>query len=121
MQKLEELSSSQPFYHALPDVNHPSFLSRFAATNGTGEPVAMCFCRVIGEGFMVLDREWGTPAQRWMALQAVQRATREKMLEHGVRRCVTWIPHEIEKSYGRRLESLGWEKQDRSSFVYEVA
>ena len=116
---LDSLCTSQPFYHKLPDVNHETFISRFAATNGTGKPVAFCFCRVIGEGYMVMDREWGTPLERWLALQTVQNAVRADSVAKGIRRCVTWVPHEIEKSYGKRLQSLGWQPQDRASFVFE--
>lgn len=121
MPTLDALCTSQPFYHRLPDVNHHSFISRFAAPNGTNEPAAFGFLRVIGEGYMVLDRNWGTPLERWIALQTVHNAMIADGVSKGIRRCVTWVPHEIEKPYGRRLESLGWERQDRASFVYEVS
>ena len=118
--RVHEILDGKPWFHEFPDMRKDRFAARVAVTNGNGSAVAFGFCRVIGEAHLVIDHEWSTPKWRWEALQMAHDAARDEAVRRGIIRCVTWIPTEIVKSYGKRLESLGWQKQDRTSFCYEV-
>jgi hypothetical protein len=119
-QRVEELLSLQPFEYKLPELADPRYISRIAVLNGKEKPVAFGFARVITEAYLLLDHSWGTPGFRWDALRLAHDAARDLTVAQNIDKSVTWIPREIDRSYGRRLESLGWDRQERTGFVYQV-
>lgn len=129
---VERLLASQNW--DLPNINNPHYISRVTVCEDE-RAVAFGFCRLIGEAYMLVDREWAGPAWRLAAIRAANSACRaeathcqlftmpadDKIIPfNGLDRCVTWVPKEIAKSYGKRLKGMGWEEIDRPSFVMEV-
>lgn len=129
--RVQQLLKAQPFEYILPPLHvidrrsgevkdEPSYISKVAVLNGDNKPVAFGFSRIISESYLLLDHSWGTPSFRWDALRFAHDNARDLTIAQGIDKSVTWLPGEIERSYGRRLESLGWDRQERTSFVYTV-
>jgi len=100
----------------LPEGN---YLSQLAVIDDD-KAVAFGFSRLVSEAYFVGDANWRTPAWRWEALKLIHGAARDETVAKGIHKSITWVPTAIEKSYGRRLESLGWIRQQYPSFVLEV-
>jgi hypothetical protein len=101
--------------NCLPDVFDSRFVVKRIAENGTG-PMMGGFLKLVGEIFLLVDHQHGTPEQRWEALQCL---TAEGLFQasHMGLDCVTaWIPPEIEDSFAKRLGSLGFEKSKWNSY-----
>src|SRR6185437_10184072 len=50
--------------------------------------------------------------QRWMQLLALHRAGEQDLLARGLDDAHAWLPRQIARRFGRRLESLGWLRDD---------
>lgn len=59
--------------------------------------------------FMLIDRDWGTPAKRSEAFREIHESMRREALSRGYTIANAWIPDELVKSFGRKLmKSFGW-------------
>jgi hypothetical protein len=101
------------------DLPEGNYLSQIAVIDGE-RAVAFGFSRLVSEAYFVGDGDWRTPAWRWEALKLVHNAARDETVAKGIHKAITWVPVQIAKSYGRRLESLGWRKAENPSFTLEV-
>ena len=57
-------------------------------------------------------RRAGNARQRWMQLLALHRAGERDLLARGLDDAHAWLPPQIARRFGRRLESLGWLRDD---------
>ncbi len=53
-------------------------------------------------------RRAGNARQRWEQLLALHRAGELDLLARGLDDAHAWLPPQIARRFGRRLESLGW-------------
>jgi len=53
-----------------------------------------------------------TPWERYARLLALHRAAEQDLLARGLEDAHAWLPPPIAKRFGRRLESLGWVRDD---------
>jgi len=54
----------------------------------------------------------GTPRERWQWLLALHEAARRDAWQRGLEDVHAWLPPPIAKKFGRRLEHLGWRRDD---------
>ena len=54
----------------------------------------------------------GNPRERWAQLVALHRAGERDLLARGLDDAHAWLPPSIARRFGRRLESLGWLRDD---------
>jgi hypothetical protein len=54
----------------------------------------------------------GNAHQRWTQLLALHRAGEQDLLARGLDDAHAWLPPQIARRFGRRLESLGWLRDD---------
>jgi hypothetical protein len=54
----------------------------------------------------------GNARQRWTQLLALHRAGEQDLLARGLDDVHAWLPPQIARRFGRRLESLGWIRDD---------
>ncbi len=54
----------------------------------------------------------GNARQRWTQLLALHRAGEQDLLARGLDDAHAWLPPQIARRFGRRLESLGWLRDD---------
>jgi hypothetical protein len=97
--------------YKLPDLTSPLFLVRKVAELD-GKVVAVGALMMQVETYMWVDHEVGDPEDRWAAVQAMNDAGMEDAWFQGIDCAVLWCPPDLEKSFGKRLEALGF-KRDR--------
>jgi hypothetical protein len=92
------------------DLGARGFAIRNGLFNGTGEPVAVVLGRVTVEAYLLMDRSWRTPADRWDAIRRMelQGVAQARALGAGEIHC--FVPPQLEKTFGRRLYRDGWKK-----------
>ena len=77
-----------------------------------GQIAMMCFVKVRSELYFFVNHEVGTPEDRWEWLQVFKSHIVREAYLHGLDQITAFVPPEIEKSFGKRLEDLGFRKSD---------
>ena len=94
--------------YKLPVVN--SLAVKNGIFNGTGKPVAVVLGRATTEAYLLLDKSWGTPAERWDAVLRVIAVSQAQARIMGFEDVHVWLPPSIEKTFSRRLKKIGFMK-----------
>ena len=102
------MHASQGFDYAFPDLSDPIFISKLILEDDTGRPVIAALARLTCEMYLLMDRREGNARQRWTQLLALHRAGEHDLLARGLDDAHAWLPPQIAQRFGRRLESLGW-------------
>ena len=109
MHWLAQLHARLGFDYQLPAMNTPLFPVKRMGKDANGFCFIAAAAKVTAEVYLWLDHEWGTPEQRWEALQELHRDITDKARKIGFDQLYVAIPPEIAKSFGPRLKDLGWE------------
>jgi hypothetical protein len=128
---LRALHSAQELPYAFPDLANPLFLKRLvvddpdarrarAADNNSGI-IAAVFLRLTAEAYFLLDPSAGTPRDRWRALLLLHEAARGDANRRGLDDAHAWLPPQIARSFGRRIERLGWTREPWPSYSRSIA
>jgi len=133
LDSLRAIHAAQGFDYALPDLNHPLFVTKLVlagdeeasdcsgaaccATTGesttpSSKVVGAAFLRLTAEAYLLLDPNQGTPRQRWLSLLALHEATKQDAWQRGLEDVHAWLPPPIAGKFGRRLARLGWQRDD---------
>src|SRR5215472_14160111 len=113
---LKAIFEDQHFEYDLPDLDSPLFMGKLVLEE-RGFPVMALASRLTAEEYFLVDRGWGSPEQKWQAFLGLHEAARKDLYQKGLEDCYCWLPPQIEKSIGRRLMRLGWEKNKWPSFT----
>ena len=113
LQALKRMHASQGFDYALPDLKDPIFVSKLVVEDESGQPVMASLARLSCEMYLLMDPAAGSPRERYTRLVELQRAGRNDLLARGLDDAHAWLPPSIAKRFGRRLESLGWVRDDK--------
>ena len=107
---LAELHARLGFDYRLPAMNTPLFpIKRIGKDAETERCCIALAAKVTAEVYLWLDPDWGTPQERWEAVKEVHRDVIERARKIGFDQLYVAIPPEIAKSFGPRLEDLGWQ------------
>lgn len=68
--------------------------------------------RLTAEAYLLLDPRDGTPRERWQRLLALHAAAARDAWQRGLEDVHAWLPPPIAQKFGRRLERLGWRRDD---------
>jgi hypothetical protein len=109
---LRRIHARQGFDYAFPDINDPIFLSKLVVEDDGGRAVMASLARLTCEIYLLADPEAGTPRDRHTRLLALHRAAESDLLARGLDDAHAWLPPPIARKFGRRLESLGWVRDD---------
>ena len=117
---LVALHRAQGFDYPFPDVNDPIFVSKLVLEDGKeggegnhGPKIVMAaLARLTCEMYLLADPRAGTPRERYDRLLALHRAGAADLRARGLDDAHAWLPPPIAKRFGRRLESLGWIRDD---------
>lgn len=104
----------------LADATDPLFLIRRVLVNGDNKISMAAFVRLTSEPFLIVDHQSGNPAQRWEMLQELTRDICRIAREKGLQQLTAFIPPEIEESFAKRLERLGFQKSPWSSYTLNL-
>ena len=66
------------------------------------------FVKLTGEAFVLVDHSRRSSQERWETLQRLVARGLKDSADYGIDDVSAWIPPEIEPSFGKRLEALGW-------------
>ncbi len=78
----------------------------------TGHILGAALLRLTAEAYLLLDPQQGTPRQRWQALLALHDAAQHDAQQRGLEDVHAWLPPRIAHTFGRRIERLGWHRDD---------
>jgi hypothetical protein len=129
--QLKAIHASQGFDYAFPDLSNPLFVTKLVLTDAganaatsenrqnsdstatTNEKIlAAAFLRLTAETYLLLDPNAGTPRDRWQSLLALHAATHRDAWQRGLEDVHAWLPPPIATKFGRRLQRLGWIRDD---------
>lgn len=117
---------AQGFDYAFPELSDPIFVSKLVVedegaslppqTSGAGNSppklVMASLARLTCEMYLLADPAAGTPRERYARLLALDRAGAADLRARGLEDAHAWLPPRIAKRFGRRLEALGWVRDD---------
>jgi hypothetical protein len=134
---LKAIHASQGFDYAFPDLNNPLFVTKLVLTdagddtdenrrqdvlrssgqtgateNANEKVLAAAFLRLTAETYLLLDPNAGSPRDRWQSLLALHAATHRDAWQRGLEDVHAWLPPPIATKFGRRLQRLGWIRDD---------
>ncbi len=124
---LRRMHARQGFDYAFPDLSDPLFVSKLIVEDG-GRAVMASLARLTCEMYLLVDRDDDRDArgagagnqraktagaeERYARLLALHRAGEQDLLARGLEDAHAWLPPPIAKKFGRRLEALGWVRDD---------
>jgi len=79
---------------------------------GKSRILGAALLRLTAEAYLLLDPRAGTPRERWQWLLALHEAARRDAWQRGLEDVHAWLPPRIAEKFGRRLERLGWRRDD---------
>jgi len=124
---LRAIHAAQGFDYALPDLSNPLFVTKLvlardseSASNDPGSEAGASQEQILGsvllrltaEAYLLLDPKAGTPRDRWQWLLALQAAAERDAWQRGLEDVHAWLPPPIAKKFGKRIERLGWLRDD---------
>ena len=74
--------------------------------------IGAALLRLTAEAYLLLDPQAGTPRERWQWLLALHAAAERDAWQGGLDDVHSWLPPPFAKKLGRRLERLGWLRDD---------
>lgn len=107
LERLRQMHAAMGFAYELPDPKNKNVVARFV-TEEAGRAVAAVIGRRTAEAYFLLDQEWGTPAQRYAAFLELHNRACETGALLGFEDVNVFLPPQVERSFGKRLLSLGW-------------
>jgi hypothetical protein len=117
---LRAMHRAQGFDYALPNLADPIFVSKLvlededsaASKNGDSKIMMASLARLTCEMYLLVDPSAGTPRDRYARLLELHRAGAADLRARGLDDAHAWLPPPIAKRFGRRLEALGWIRDD---------
>jgi len=109
---LRRMHARQAFDYAFPDIADPIFVSKLVVEDGSERVVMASLARLTCEIYLLMDSGAGNSQQRFAHLVALHRAGEGDLVARGLDDAHAWLPPQIAKRFGRRLESLGWVRDD---------
>lgn len=138
---LRRMHASQGFDYPFPELSDPIFVSKLVIEDDSGKPAMAALARLTCEMYLLLDRtddgmpavsldavvqnrdapgpatplsvtRAASPRRRYEWLLALHAAGERDLLARGLDDAHAWLPPRIAKRFGRRLEALGWVRDD---------
>lgn len=106
------IHAAQGFDYALPDLRNPLFVTKFVLSGSDSRMLGAALLRLTAEAYLFLDPRAGTPRERWQWLLTLHEAARRDAWQRGLEDAHAWLPPPIAQKFGRRLERLGWRRDD---------
>ena len=121
---LRAIHAAQGFDYALPDLSNPLFVTKLVLTGEQAAPNASAampkdkilgaaLLRLTAEAYLLLDPQAGTPRERWQSILALHAAAEHDAWQRGLEDVHAWLPPPIATKFGKRIERLGWIRDDK--------
>lgn len=112
LDSLRRMHARQGFGYDFPDIADRIFVSKLVVEDERGVPVMASLARLTCEMYLLADPAAGTPRERYARVLALHQAGERDLLARGLEDAHAWLPPRIAKRFGRRLEALGWVRDD---------
>ncbi len=83
--------------------------------------IAAVFLRLTAEAYFLLDPGAGSPRDRWRALLLLHEAARGDANRRGLDDAHAWLPPQVARAFGRRIERLGWTREPWPCYSRTIA
>jgi hypothetical protein len=103
---------AQGFDYPFPDLRDPIFVSKLVLQDDAGHAVMAALARLTCEMYLLVDPRAGTPRERHARLLELHRAGANDLRVRGLDDAHAWLPPRIAERFGRRLQQLGWIRDD---------
>ena len=117
---IERIFKQQGFDYECPSFTDPGIVSKVVFEKD-GEAGMAILCRLTAEAYFFMDKNFGTPDEKWAGFLQLHEAAREDCLKRGLDDVYCWVPPTIAKSFGRRLMRAGWGRNLWPSFTRNLA
>jgi len=105
-----KLHESSNFDYKLPEFEGSPLFPIQRAVTKDGRLICAAVVKVEAEVYLWMDHHYGTPEERWEAVKAIHADLKEHGAKIGFDSFYCVLPPEVSKSFGPRLEDLGWKK-----------
>jgi hypothetical protein len=112
LEALRKIHARQSFDYEFPDLENPLFVSKLIQENTQGQITMGALARITCEIYLLADPDRDTPRQRLRNLISLHRAAESDLLRRGLEDAHAWLPPKIACRFGRRLNQLGWVRDD---------
>jgi hypothetical protein len=109
---LRRIHSRQGFDYAFPDIADPIFVSKLVVEDDGGRAVMASLARLTCEMYLLADLGAGNSRERYARFLALHAAGERDLFARGLDDAHAWLPPPVAKRFGRRLEALGWVRDD---------
>lgn len=115
---MRRIHAGQGFDYEFPDLRDPIFVSKLVMEDDAGKVVMASLARLTCEMYLLVDRQEEkpksaeNPRERYARLLALHVAAEKDLFERGLDDVHAWLPPPISKRFGRRLQALGWVRDD---------
>lgn len=103
---------AQGFDYPFPDLGDPIFVSKLVLEDDDRKPVMAALARLTCEMYLLVGPKDGTPLERYARLLELHRAGANDLRARGLDDAHAWLPPRIAHRFGRRLQQLGWIRDD---------
>ena len=122
LEALKRMHSRQGFEYAFPDISDPIFVSKLVLEDEDSRIAMASLARLTCEIYLLLDPSLGTPRDRFSRMVTLHQAGKRDLISRGLDDAHAWLPPQISRRFGRRLEALGWVRDDRwTPYCYPFA
>jgi hypothetical protein len=110
---LRRMHAAQGFDYPFPNLDDPIFVSKLVVEDDAGRAVMASLARLTCEMYLLADPGAGKPRDRFSRMLALHAAGERDLFDRGLDDAHAWLPPPIAKRFGRRLEALGWVRDNR--------
>jgi hypothetical protein len=110
---LRRMHAEQGFDYPFPNLDDPIFVSKLVVEDDAGRTVMASLARLTCEIYLLADSGAGKPRDRFSQLLALHAAGERDILARGLDDAHAWLPPRVANRFGRRLEALGWIRDNR--------
>lgn len=103
---------AQGFDYPFPNLRDPIFVSKLVLEDNAGKPVMAALARLTCEMYLLADPKAGTPRERYSRLSELHHTGANDLRARGLDDAHAWLPPRIAQRFGRRLQQLGWIRDD---------
>lgn len=118
--RLKEIYAEMGFSYQFPNLSEPQFVNIQVAEDD-GVVVGAIASRMTVETYLLMDKGWKTPGWRQEILMQLHLSAHKAVKALGYTDANAWVPPEVVKSFGRRLQRVfGWKRSVWEVFSKEL-
>jgi hypothetical protein len=118
VQAMKRLHASMNLAYELPDPQK-AFFVKLGMFEGS-RLVTAVLGRKTSEAYLLIDRNWANPSERWDAVQRLIVASAEQAKIDGISDTHVWLPPEVEKRFGKRLAEFAFVKAPWNCYTAQL-